>query len=456
MSSKTKSKPVKIRDRKPGIKNNLKNKSDTLTGTVRQRVGDAYTRLKNNMSGQSLPANQFYRMGDMNLMPIDNYTMMLYQQNMMKEQQKMMKEQQKIAKKENILYDDDGNPVYPTLELDAFLSANRKRVNRRFKELQDKEGFYFSKGLQAKELQEMKMNEGMHFIGVNINALMDLFGLKLKDTNNNATYGDILSRGKSFKLINEYVDDGDKLDEVKRDKMGFRLDKDRSLMPESVLSEFTAFDKILEEAKKYNLDRQDKLTPSSLYIMVKILDKYKKSDIQWLRCATAIEVIYQYLSSGMTREEFFKLDTKINPYGINELDEFFKTEHLFMTKSEITDYKKKLDFYKYDKDIDTFILNNNSSNSKNTTNTSEKPVVPVQQGVPAQQGKPGVQNRMGQPGMGQPGMRQPGMGQPGMRQLGMRQPSMGQPGMRQPGVGLPGSSMLSSQMPGSRTLGVPY
>jgi hypothetical protein len=111
--------------------------------------------------------------------------------------------------------------------------------------------------------------------------------------------------------------------------------------------------------------------------MIKILHKYKKNDTQWLRSATALEIIYQYLSSGMSREEFFKLNTKINPEGINELDEFFKTEHLFMTPAELQLYKKELEFYKYNPEVDTFMnINSVSGTTKgvnpDTTDVSDE------------------------------------------------------------------------------------
>ena len=237
--------------------------------------------------------------------------------------------------------------------------------------LQETEGFYFSKGLEAKELQERQVNEGMYLIGVNINALLDLFGLNLKEQGLEDIKGDILSKGRSYELIGEHVDSGDKMDAILRDKMGFRMGSDRSFMPEKVLSEFSSFDNIVAEAKNYNIGNKTKLTPNALYKMIKILHKYKKSDTQWLRSATALEIIYQYLSSGMTRKEFFSLNTKINPAGINELDEFFKTEHLFMTPEELQLYKKELDFYKYNPEVDTFMTGDDSNNKgkQMTTNS---------------------------------------------------------------------------------------
>jgi hypothetical protein len=82
--------------------------------------------------------------------------------------------------------------------------------------------------------------------------------------------------------------------------------------------------------------------------MVKILEKYKKTEEQWLRIATAIDIIYRYMSSGLSREEFFTSEVEMDIEGVKELDEFFKTDHIFMTIQELKKYKGELDFYKYD------------------------------------------------------------------------------------------------------------
>ena len=322
----------------------------------------SFGKLKKNAKKQTLKQHEFHKTADKALIPVEEYDKKL------KTEEALKKEQKRIAKEQGIMYNNDGDVVYPTLELDAFLSANKKRIQSEFIKLQEKEGFYFSKGLQEKELQEKQINEGMHLIGVNINALFDLFGLNLKDQGLEDVKGDILSKGRSYELIGEHIDSGDKMDAILRDKMGFRMGQNKSFMPEKTLSEFSSFDNIISEAKKYNIGNKTKLTPNSLYKMIKILHKYKKSDIQWLRSATALEIIYQYLSSGMSREDFFKLNTKINPEGINELDEFFKTEHLFMTSEELQLYKKELNFYKYNPEVDTFISNNETITNNQGTN----------------------------------------------------------------------------------------
>jgi hypothetical protein len=357
--------PQKTKKPRKSIRQKLRESRQKTAANAKAGFG----KLKENVKKQTLKAHEFHKTADKALVTVEEYDKKL------KAEEELKKEQKRIAKEQGIIYNDDGDVVYPTLELDAFLSANKKRIQSEFMKLQEKEGFYFSKGLQAKELQEKQINEGMHLIGVNISALFDLFGFDLKDQGLEDVKGDILSKGRSYELIGEHIDSGDKMDAILRDKMGFRMGQDKSFMPEKTLSEFSSFNNIVSEAKKYNIGNKTKLTPNSLYKMIKILHKYKKSDIQWLRSATALEIIYQYLSSGMTRDDFFKLNTKINPEGINELDEFFKTEHLFMTPQELQLYKKELDFYKYNPEVDTFMSNNeNSSNNKgsNSSNMSDK------------------------------------------------------------------------------------
>ena len=258
------------------------------------------------------------------------------------------------------MYSEDGETIYPTLELDAFLNSRRKIKQEEFKRLQEKEGFYFSKGLEAIDLQNIKLQEGLYFIGTNLNALFDLFGLKLKDQGLDDIEGDVLTKGRSYELIGEYLNSNDKMEEILKNKMGFRIKGENSHMPEKILNEYSSFNNVIKEGQKYNIGNKIKLTPNSLYKMIKILHKYKKSDAQWLRSATVLEIIYQYLSSEMSRDEFFKLNNKINYEGVKELDEFFKTEHLFMTNDELKSYKKSLDFYKYNPELDTFLSSNNS------------------------------------------------------------------------------------------------
>jgi hypothetical protein len=193
----------------------------------------------------------------------------------------------------------------------------------------------------------MKLNEGLHFIGTNIRALLDLFNINV-DSGNKSKAGNAVASGRSYELIGEHVDMEDQYEKILKDKMGYRLSDDKSLMPELDLDEYSTFDEIVEESKQYTPTQKNKFSPKALYNMVKILEKYKKTEEQWLRIATAIDIIYRYMSSGLSREEFFTSEVEMDIEGVKELDEFFKTDHIFMTIQELKKYKGELDFYKYD------------------------------------------------------------------------------------------------------------
>lgn len=320
---------------------NGKSSKGKKKGMARSLVGTTLSTLSKTAKGakdQVLTEDEFFKTQDRGLVPATKYRDELIAEN------KKKKLQKELAQRENIIYSKDGEVTYPSLELDAFLNSRRKVKREEFKKLQETEGFYFSKGLDSKELYQMKLDEGLQFIGTNIQSLLDLFAVNINTQN---TKGDLLASGKSYELIGEYVDMEDSYDKLLKEKMGYRLSDDKSLMPELVLSEYSTFDEILNESKNYTSNNTKRFSPKSLINMVKILDKYKKTDEQWLRTATAVDIIYKYMSSGMARDDFFSSDIKMDIDGVKELDEFFKTDHIFMTLQELLDYKKALDYYKY-------------------------------------------------------------------------------------------------------------
>ena len=79
--------------------------------------------------------------------------------------------------------------------------------------------------------------------------------------------------------------------------------------------------------------------------------KYRKNNAQWVRVATVLELIHRYLGGSKSRVEFFKEHDEIPIQSLIELEEFYNTDHLFMTEDEIHKFKKDLDFYKYDSNI---------------------------------------------------------------------------------------------------------
>ena len=134
--------------------------------------------------------------------------------------------------------------------------------------------------------------------------------------------------------------------------MGFR-GTDIPLIPEKELTDYSTFYEILNESKKYS-DRgfNGKITPLGLLIMTRMLYKYRSSNAQWFRVATVLELIYKYLGNSMQREQYFKTNNEIPIMSLMELEEFYNTDHIFMSEKELNKFKSDLEFYKYDKNID--------------------------------------------------------------------------------------------------------
>jgi len=82
-----------------------------------------------------------------------------------------------------------------------------------------------------------------------------------------------------------------------------------------------------------------------------MLYKYRKNNAQWVRVATVLELIHRYLGGNKSRVEFFKEREEISIQSLIDLEEFYNTDHIFMTEDEINKFKKDLDFYKYDPNI---------------------------------------------------------------------------------------------------------
>ena len=266
------------------------------------------------------------------------------------------------------------------IELDEFLKARKDSKSREFKRLQREQGFYFSDAMNDAILHEMRANEGYYLIGVNFNALFDLFSYSfypeskpIYDEQGNIIdmpEGDILSKGDSMALVGEWIDKENEYDKLLKDQVGLRLDQNTVLKPEDRLNDKSRFKDIIIEARRYTGLSRKYLNPLALFNMVRILDKYKHSEIQWLRTATAIEIVYKYMNRGVSRQTFFASRAPLDEAAIMELDEFFKTDHLFMTLDEITLLKSELEFYRFTADKDL-----NAKPAKNITNTKTNNLV---------------------------------------------------------------------------------
>lgn len=243
----------------------------------------------------------------------------------------------------------------PAIELDEYLKGRYAIKAEEFKRLQQEQGFYFSDTLDSQILERARLNEGMFLMGVNINSLVDLykhvvFKEPLLDENGNPINipgeGDILESGRAYDLLGEAYKEN--YDKIYRDRMGFRLGPQRPLHPELVLRNDTPFDNIIRESAKYTGASYERISPKSLLNMIRILDEYSKYELQWLRSATAIEIIYKYLSNGMPRQVFFTSESKLTEESLLELEEFFKTDNIFMTLDELREFKHDLNFYRSD------------------------------------------------------------------------------------------------------------
>ena len=153
-----------------------------------------------------------------------------------------------------------------------------------------------------------------------------------------------------FNKIGEWVDVD--FESILDKKMGFR-GIDIPVLPEKQLTDYSTFYEILAESKKYSDSGfNGKITPYGLLVMTRMLYKYRKSNAQWYRVATVLQLIYKYLGNNMKREQYFKSTNEISLYSLMELEEFYNTDHIFMSRNELHKFKSELDFYKYDKDID--------------------------------------------------------------------------------------------------------
>jgi hypothetical protein len=146
--------------------------------------------------------------------------------------------------------------------------------------------------------------------------------------------------------LGNWVDQSKRFDEIQIKDMGYRNDTGQVLKPEEMLSQDSSFKDVIAESKKYSgLSKVGKITPRGLLKMVRLLHKFKKNDKQWLRVSTITDIIYQYLGKNISRQRFFQSERIIPEYVMFEVEEFYNTDHLFMTQEEIEAFRKKLDFY---------------------------------------------------------------------------------------------------------------
>ena len=211
-------------------------------------------------------------------------------------------------------------------------------------------GYMFSDLLREDIMREMKRTQGSFLVGVNLANLFREFrsGLtKEGDKTEDIVETPIERSERLFKKFGEYIDVD--FNEILEKKMGFRDDSEISHLPELHLDRTSTFDQIIDESKSYaDIGFKGEITPFGLLMMTRMLDKYKKNTAQWVRVATVLELIYKYLGESQSRQNFFKDKNEISVLSLMDLEEFYNTDHIFMTSNEITEFKKNLDFYKAD------------------------------------------------------------------------------------------------------------
>jgi hypothetical protein len=210
-------------------------------------------------------------------------------------------------------------------------------------------GYVFSDLISEDILRDMKKTQGSFLVGVNLSNLFNEFRSMIKDDERQKKSSKLTNSEDIFKRVGEYVNVD--FEKILDKKMGYR-GSDVPLLPEQELTENSSFYEVIHESKKYaDMGYNGKITPFGLLIMTRMLYKYRKNNAQWIRVATILELIYKYFGNGQNRVDFFKNRDEISIMSLMDLEEFYNTDHIFMTEEELHKFKKDLDFYKYDPKI---------------------------------------------------------------------------------------------------------
>lgn len=196
---------------------------------------------------------------------------------------------------------------------------------------------YFDK-LNLNNQIESFFNQGYYPLGINLNAVINI--------KNNKEDNFINKEEKTIDKIGEYVDeDYDTVIKTlssKRDPLN-----SKNLQPQNVLNSQSTFREIINESKKYTTDENElKVTPNGLYKMCKMLYKFRKNDDAWYKVASLLLIMFKYLGSDLQKESFFTINLNIKDNVLQEIEELWKTEHIFMTELEKINIEKKLEYFK--------------------------------------------------------------------------------------------------------------
>lgn len=211
-------------------------------------------------------------------------------------------------------------------------------------------GYVFSDLISEDILRDMKRTQGSFLVGVNLSNLFNEFRNMIKNDEKGKKKPKITDSEDIFKRVGEYVNVD--FEKILDRKMGYR-GSDIPLLPEKELTENSSFYEVIDESKKYaDMGYGGKITPLGLLVMTRMLYKYRKNNSQWIRVATILELIYKYFGEEQNRADFFKNKDEIPIMSLMDLEEFYNTDHIFMTEPELHKFKKDLDFYKYDHKTD--------------------------------------------------------------------------------------------------------
>ena len=296
--------------------------------------------------------------------PIPPIIQSLLQEQSSQMQPQNMEQMQQMQQMEQM---QQGQPPGKTSKFPAMMDATTYNKYREVDKIERKTkmgahtpnvfGYVFSDLISEEILHDMKRTQGSFFVGVNLANLFNSFQDQVitdndtKSKQSNQSKNPQKNSDSIFKKVGEWVNVD--FNKIKENKLGMR-GSDIPLLPEIKLSNYSTFYEIIDESKKYATISgfDNKITPYGLLIMTRMLFKYRKSNAQWFRVATILELIYKYLGHNQPREIFFNTKYEIPIMSLMELEEFYNTDHIFMTEKELSKFKKDLNFYKYDPKLD--------------------------------------------------------------------------------------------------------
>lgn len=218
------------------------------------------------------------------------------------------------------------------------------QTNKTNNKKEDKDLNYYDK-LPLAEKFRISSREGFYLVGVDIGSFFKFIGQTFDKAKmfNDITEDDL----STVKQFGEYIDQD--YEQVVEDLEGIR-DKEINmpLLPEKSLTNKSTLNNIKNEGQKYTTS--GKITPNGLFKMVRILSKYQKTESQWMRVASLLEILYQYSDTKQSREDFFSSNLPITLSYLREVEEFWKTEHIFSSEKQLENFKNNLEFYKHPKE----------------------------------------------------------------------------------------------------------